>query len=68
MRPVSPSFTASLLLESVYHELIYMKDGMTLMHPWMNDVNDEGTSEKISEFQVGIEPMNSVTPIGCSNH
>ena len=39
------------------------------MHPWMNDVVDgcltagEGTTEKISEFQVGIEPTTSVTPV-----
>ena len=39
------------------------------MHPWMNDVVDgcltagEGTTEKISEFQVGIQPTTSVTPV-----
>ena len=40
------------------------------MHPWMHDVSDgclatgEGTAEKISEFQVGIEPTASVTLVG----
>ena len=44
------------------------------MHLWMNDVNDgclvmgEGTIEKISELQVGIEPTTSVTLVGWSNH
>ena len=44
------------------------------MHLWMSDVNDgclvmgEGTIEKISELQVGIEPTTSVTLVGWSNH
>ena len=43
------------------------------MHLWMEDVNDgclatcEGTTEKISEFLVGIKPTTSVTLVGCSN-
>ena len=44
------------------------------LHVRMNDVNDgclaidEGTSEKTSEFQVGLEPLTSVMLVGCSHH
>ena len=44
------------------------------LHVRMNYVNDgclamdEGTSEKISEFQVGIEPPTSVMLVGCSHY
>ena len=47
--------------------LDFMKDGMALNAPMINDVNDcclamgEGTTETISEFQVEIEPTTSVT-------
>ena len=40
----------------------------------MNGVNDgclatgEGTTQKISASQVGVEPTTSVMPVGCSNH
>ena len=36
------------------------------MHLWMNDgclATGEGTTEKISEFQVGIKPTTSVMPV-----
>ena len=38
------------------HSTRYVKDGMAMAYPWMNDVNDgslamdEGTTEKVSEF------------------
>lgn len=38
------------------HSTRYVKDGMAMVYPWMNDVNDgslamdEGTTEKVSEF------------------
>ena len=51
-----------------------VKSGMGLNARSMNDVNDdclatgEGPTERNSEFQVGIEPTTSITPVGCSNH
>lgn len=39
------------------------------MHPWMYGANDgclvmgEGTTVKISEFQIGIKPLTSVMPV-----
>ena len=56
-----------------FHSDIWKMDWCHL-HVVKNGVNDvflamdEGTSEKISEFQVGIEPPTSVMLVGCSHH
>lgn len=52
----------------LYKQSDKWKMGERWIHPWINDVSAGclATGKKISEFQVVIEPMTSVTAVWCS--